>query len=157
MFRKILFPTDFSEGSMRAIQRFNRDNESEVNECVILHVIDEGKLEDMLNGYSYFYRKEEREMEEIEKKLKEKAMKEMQERAERCKDMMKAKNIKMLVRVGIPYEEIVKVAEEENVSLILMPSHGKQGFSHELFGSTTMRVLKKTKKPVLIIKTHKEE
>lgn len=157
MFRKILFPTDFSEGAMRAIQRFNRDNESEVKECVILHVIDEGKLEDMLNGYSYFYKREDREMHDIEEKLKEKAMKEMQERAEKCKDMMKAKNIKMIVRVGIPYEEIVEVAEEENVSLILMPSHGKQGFSHELFGSTTMRVLKKTKKPVLIIKTHKEE
>ncbi len=157
MFRKILFPTDFSEGAMRAIQRFNRDNESEVKECVILHVIDEGKLEDMLNGYSYFYKREDREMHDIEEKLKEKAMKEMQERAEKCREMMKAKNIKMLVRVGVPYEEIVKVAEEENVSLILMPSHGKQGFSHELFGSTTMRVLKKTKKPVLIIKTHKEE
>ena len=54
MFRKVLFPTDFSEGAMRAIKRFNRDNESEVGECIILHVIDEGRLEDMLNGYSYF-------------------------------------------------------------------------------------------------------
>jgi len=157
MFRKILFPTDFSEGSMRAIQRFNRDNTSEVNECVILHVIDEGHLEDMLTGLSYFYKNEKREMTDVENKLKEEAKKEMQERAERCRDMMKAKNIKMLVRVGIPYEEIVKVAEEENVSLILLPSHGKLGYSHELMGSTTIRVLRKTKKPVLIIKTHKEE
>lgn len=157
MFRKILFPTDFSEGSMRAIQKFNRDNSTEVGECVILHVIDEGKLEDMLTGFSYFYKKEEREIDDIEEKLKDNAMKEMKERAEKCRDMMKTKNIKMLVRVGIPYEEIVKVAEEENVSLILLPSHGKLGYSHELMGSTTIRVLRKTKKPVLIIKTHKEE
>ncbi len=157
MFRKVLFPTDFSEGALRAIQRFNRDNESEVKECVILHVIDEGRLEDMLAGYSYFYKKEEREMKEIEEKLIEKSKKELEERVEKCKEIMKAKSLKTLVRIGIPYEEIVKVAEEENVSLILLPSHGTQGFSHELFGSTTIRVLKKTKKPVLIIKTHKEE
>ena len=156
MFRKILFPTDFSEGAMRAIQRFNRDNQTEVGECVLLHVIDEGHLEDIVAGYAYLYSSEEREMDDIEKKLIEKAKKELEERAKKCKEMMKAKNLKIIVRVGIPHDEIVKVAEEENVSLILMPSHGKLGFSHEFLGSTTMRVLRKTKKPMLIIKTHKE-
>ena len=157
MFRKVLFPTDFSEGAMRAIQKFNRENQSEVGECIILHVIDEGHLEDMLNGYSYLYNSEERELRDIEKKLIERARKDLEERAEKCREMMDAKNIKTIVRIGIPYEEIVKVAEEENVSLILLPSHGKLGYSHELLGSTTIRVLRKTKKPVLIIKTHQEE
>jgi len=64
-----------------------------------------------------------------------------------------AGNTKIIVRVGIPYEEIIKIAEEENVSLIILPSHGKLNFSHEIFGSTTMRVLKKTKKAVLLIKS----
>ena len=71
--------------------------------------------------------------------------------------MMKAKNVRIMVTVGIPYKEIVRIAEEEDVSLILLPSHGKLGFSHELMGSTTIRVLRKTKKPVLIINTHKVE
>jgi len=157
MFRKILFPTDFSEGSMRAIQRFTRDNQSEVGECIILHVVDEGRIEELLNGYAYLYKREEREIRDIEDKLKEKAMEKLTERAERCKKMMKTDKLRVMVRFGIPYEEIVKVAEEENVSLILLPSHGKHEFSHEIFGSTTMRVLRKTKKPVLIIKTHEEE
>ena len=157
MFRKILFPTDFSEGSMRAIQRFNRDNQCGVGECIILHVIDEGHLEDMLNGYSYFYKKEEKEMKEIEAKLIEKAKKELEERVQRCTDIINTGVLRTMVRIGIPYEEIVKVAKEENVSLILLPSHGKLGFSHEFMGSTTMRVIRKTKKPVLLIKTHREE
>ena len=157
MFRKVLFPTDFSEGSMRAIQRFEKENQMEVNECIILHVVDEGRLEELLNGYAYLYKREEREIKDIEEKLKKKAMEKLAERAERCKKMMKANKIKVMVRFGIPYEEIVKVAEEENVSLILLPSHGKLGYSHELLGSTTMRVIKKTKKPVLLIKTHREE
>ena len=156
MFRKILFPTDFSEGSMQAIRRFNTENQCEVGECIILHVVDEERLEEALNGYAYLYKREDREIKDIEEKLKAKAREKLREREERCREMMKANRIRIMVRFGIPYEEIVKVAEEENVSLILLPSHGKRKFSHEIFGSTTMRVLKKTKKPVLIIKTHKD-
>ncbi len=157
MFKKVLFPTDFSEGSMRAIQRFERENDMEVGECILLHVIDEGLVEDMVMGYSLLYNNENAEIDSILKNLKDDALKKLEERKERCKEMMKAKNVRTMVTVGIPYKEIVRVAEEEDVSLILLPSHGKLGFSHELMGSTTIRVLRKTKKPVLIIKTHKEE
>ncbi len=157
MFRKILFPTDFSEGAMRAIRRLERENSMAVEECILLHVIDEGYLEDLLNGYSYMYESEEREMQDIISKAKENAMKKLKERGERCRGMVKAKRMRSVVRIGIPYEEIVKFAEEEKVSLILLPSHGKFGYSEELLGSTTIRVLRKTKKPVLVIKTHKEE
>ena len=157
MFRKVLFPTDFSEGSMRAIQRFERENDIPVGECILLHVIDEGLVEDLVTGYSLLYNNENAEIDSILKNLKDETLKKLEERKERCKEMMKAKNVRIMVTVGIPYKEIVRVAEEEDVSLILLPSHGKLGFSHELMGSTTIRVLRKTKKPVLIIKTHKEE
>ena len=154
MFRKILFPTDFSEGFIRAIKRFSQQNKIEVNECILLHVIDEDYLEELMNGYSLLYVSEKKEYEDIVNELKEKAMKRLSEETERCRELIHPKNIKTLVRIGKPFEEIVKVADEEDVSLILLPSHGKLGFSHQLFGSTTMRVLKQTKKPVLIIKTH---
>ncbi len=157
MFRKILFPTDFSKGSMRAIRKFNKQNDMEVGECIILHVIDEGHLEDLLNGYSFLYKSEKKEMEDVVGEAKKKAEGKLREWIEGCGKLMKANKMRTMVRIGIPYEEIVKVAEEEDVSLILMPSHGKLGYSHELFGSTTIRVLRKTKKPVLIIKTHEEE
>ena len=157
MFRKILFPTDFSEGSMRAIQRFERENSVEVNECILLHIIDEGHLEDLMNGYSFLYESEEREMEDIESKARENAMKKLAEMEERCRKVAELKTVRSLVRIGNPHEEIVRFAEEEDVSLILLPSHGKLGYSEELLGSTTIRVLRKTKRPVLIIKTHEEE
>ena len=156
LFRKILFPTDFSEGFIRATKRFSEQNDIEVNECVLLHVIDDDYLEDLMNGYSLLYIREDREYEDVLKELKEKAMKKLSEEAERIKEIIHPQSIKTIVRVGKPYEEIVKVAEEENVSMILLPSHGKLGFSHQLFGSTTMRVIRQTKKPVLIIKTHEE-
>ena len=83
-------------------------------------------------------------------------MERLQAKVEDVKKTFGTENVKPLVRFGLPWEEIVKVAEEEDVSLILLPSHGKLGFSHELLGSTTVRVLRKTKRPVLVIKTHPE-
>ena len=92
MFRKVLFPTDFSEGSMRAIQRFERENDIPVGECILLHVIDEGLVEDLVTGYSLLYNNENAEIDSILKNLKDKALKKLEERKERCKEMMKAKN-----------------------------------------------------------------
>jgi nucleotide-binding universal stress UspA family protein len=156
MFRKILFPTDFSEGSYRAARYFERVNGMAVGDVILLHVIDEGTLEDLLNGYSLLYSNEDLEIEAIKKALLRKTLEKLQAKAEDCKKTFRTKNVKTLVRFGLPWEEIVKVADEEDVSLILLPSHGKLGFSHEILGSTTVRVLRKTRRPVLVVKTHCE-
>ncbi len=153
MFRKVLFPTDFSEGAYKAAKRFESINEMLVGEVVLLHVIDEGTMEELMNGYSLLYKNGEMELEEIKEKLREKAMEKLQAKVEDVKRTFNAAKVTPIVRFGEPWEEIVRVAEEEDVSLIILPSHGKMGFSHELFGSTTMRVLKKTFRPVLVIKT----
>ncbi len=152
MFRKVLFPTDFSEGSYRAAKRFEKTNEVPVGEVILLHVIDEGTMEDLMNGYSLLYEDEEVEFEEVKKRLKEKIMEKLQAKVEDVKKTFKTDKVKPVVRFGFPWEEIVNVAEEEDVSLIILPTHGKLGFSKELIGSTAMRVLKKTYRPVLLIK-----
>ena len=157
MFKKVVFPTDFSTGTTRAIERFERENSVEVGECILLHVIDEGYLEDMLNGYSLMYDSERKEMSDIISAAEKDAMDRLKEVEERCRKMGNVKKIRKVIRTGLPHEEIVKLAEEEGASMILMPSHGKLGYSEELLGSTTMRVLRRSRRPVLIIKTHEEE
>ena len=153
MFRKILIPTDFSRGAEISIKNFIRRNKMEVKEAIFLHVVDYDTIDTLINGKQLLYESEEKETKDIEKKLIEESKKKLNEINQEIKI---AKEIKIIVKVGIPYEEIVKTAEEENVSLIILPSHGKLNFSHEIFGSTTMRVLKKTKKPVLLIKALEE-
>ncbi len=152
MFRKVLFPTDFSEGSYRAAKRFEKRNEAKVGEVILLHVIDEGTMEDLMNGYSLLYESEELELEAVKKKLEEKVMERLQAKVEDVKKTFKTDKVKPVVRFGFPWEEIVKVAEEEDVSLIILPTHGKLGFSKEFLGSTAMRVIKKTYRPVLLIR-----
>ena len=57
------------------------------------------------------------------------------------------------VRVGDPTEMILSVAEEEGVSLIAMNAHGTDWLRNLVLGSTTFTVVRRTRKPVLIVRT----
>ena len=57
-----------------------------------------------------------------------------------------------LVLVGVPFEIIVKTAEEKEVGLIVMGCYGRTGIEKILMGSVTERVIGFTNKPVLIVK-----
>ncbi|PCJ49271.1 MAG: hypothetical protein COA73_18825 [Candidatus Hydrogenedentota bacterium] len=56
------------------------------------------------------------------------------------------------VVMGVPGKEIIRVADEENIDLVIMPTHGRQGLSHVLLGSTAEKVATQAPCPVLTIK-----
>jgi nucleotide-binding universal stress UspA family protein len=56
-----------------------------------------------------------------------------------------------MVRVGSPTDEIIRVAEEEDASLICMTSHGKGYFRELLVGSISFDVVRRAKRPVLVL------
>ena len=58
---------------------------------------------------------------------------------------------------GFPADEILKKADELNCDAIVMGTHGKGLITHAFLGSTSKRVLRRTRKPVLIIPLPKEE
>ena len=153
MFKKVLFPTDFSSGSEMAAKKFEEKNSMNVEELILLYVVDESILEELSNGFSLLYNSEEEELSDIEKRLSKEALAKLEREAGMFKKMFKASVVKTVVQFGMPYVKIDEVAEKENVSLIIMPSHGKMGFSKEFLGSTTIRLLKRTNKPMLIVKT----
>ena len=51
-----------------------------------------------------------------------------------------------------PYEQIIDKAEENDCDLIMMASHARRGLDAMIFGSETVRVLKHTKIPVLVVR-----
>ncbi len=61
-------------------------------------------------------------------------------------------SVKTRVEKGIPFKEIIKVAEEEDVSVILLGSHGRSNIVEMLLGSVAEKVVRKAKRPVLVIK-----
>jgi len=56
------------------------------------------------------------------------------------------------VLVGYPAEEILNMAEDENVDLIIMGTHGRTGIDRILFGSVAEKVVKSSTCPVLTIR-----
>jgi nucleotide-binding universal stress UspA family protein len=61
--------------------------------------------------------------------------------------------VKALVREGIPSEEILKVAQEEKVDLIIMGCNGKTGLRRLVTGCATKEVERSATVPVLVAKT----
>ncbi|TMD02877.1 MAG: universal stress protein [Chloroflexi bacterium] len=67
-----------------------------------------------------------------------------------------AEQIEVLIRIGIPAEEIVKVAKELQVTFIVVGSHGnalRQKIRRFFAGSTSRRVLQLAPCPVMITST----
>ena len=64
-----------------------------------------------------------------------------------------AQDVEVETRVGqgIPHREIVRLAEQGQVDLIVMATHGRGFISHALFGSTTERVVRHAPCPVLTV------
>jgi nucleotide-binding universal stress UspA family protein len=60
-------------------------------------------------------------------------------------------NIRTMVKSGIPAEEIVKTAKDEDASMILIGSRGKR-VSHLFMGSVSREVANTSDRPVLIVK-----
>jgi nucleotide-binding universal stress UspA family protein len=56
------------------------------------------------------------------------------------------------VREGATTEQILAFAEAHAVDLIVMGTHGQQGFDHLLLGSVTEKVLRKARCPVLAVR-----
>jgi len=62
-----------------------------------------------------------------------------------------------IVRTGKPFYEINQYALEENISLIIIATHGHSGMEHILFGSTAEKVVRKAPCPVLVVRSGEHE
>jgi nucleotide-binding universal stress UspA family protein len=65
--------------------------------------------------------------------------------------------VRTMIRTGKPYLEIINVAKEETVDLIIIATHGHSGVEHVLFGSTTEKVVRKAPCPVLTLRSPEHE
>lgn len=128
---KIMLCSDFSEYSERALQYAVSLATEYKSELSLVHVLE------------HLPPPEQREMESdriihlLEGKVPEEAR-------NRCK-------VRTIVRAGKAYEEIVKLAEQEQTDLIVVGVRGRNVLDLALFGSTTHRVLQLGPCPVLAI------
>jgi len=61
------------------------------------------------------------------------------------------------VRTGKPFYEINQYAQERDIDLIIIATHGHTGMEHILFGSTAEKVVRRSPCPVLVVRSGEHE
>jgi len=67
---------------------------------------------------------------------------------EECRDMF---DVELVVKTGNIDAEVVGIAQDEAVDLVVMGSHGRKGFGRWFIGSVTERLLRKLPVPMLTV------
>jgi len=143
MFKKILYPTDFSDVAHKALDFIICLQDAGAREVVILHVIDKGNF-DAIARYAT------KDILDIEEKLKETALAEIKPLEEKL--TKKGFKVKVIVSRAVPVMEILRVEAEEKVSAIVIGSHGVSNIAEMFLGSVSEKVIKRAKTPVLVIR-----
>lgn len=130
IFTNVLFPTDFSGGSEKALSMLKPLNTGRI---ILVHVVDRGETKEELDAY----------VEEAKRKLGE------------LQNLLRTSGFEseLHVRIGDPANEINSIAEEEDVSLIAIGTKGKGLIEEIRIGSTAESVVRNAKKPVLVLRT----
>lgn len=58
----------------------------------------------------------------------------------------------IFVRKGLPVEEILALADEQQADMLVLGTHGYGMLKDTLMGGTVRRVLRRSKKPVLVVR-----
>jgi nucleotide-binding universal stress UspA family protein len=66
-------------------------------------------------------------------------------------------DIETVLRQGAPHTTILEYADEADVDLIVMGTHGRSGIHRYLLGSVTERVVRTADAPVLTVRMEREE
>jgi len=144
MFERILYPTDFSGVAGKALDYVKRLKASGAKEVIVLHVNDERGNDSVIRilGENQFNKLNKIKMDEKEGKLKGVE-----------KELVGA-GLKVTLRVetGMPVREILRIEDEENVSITVIGSHGRSNLEEIFLGSVSEKVIRKSKNPVFVIK-----
>jgi len=128
---RILFCTDFSENSQRALDHAISLSTEYTAECTLLHV-----LEDVPSSANI-----------------EQAIATATERLDKLipPEGRKTGRIGTIVRIGKPYEQIIQLALEAQTDIVVMAVRGRNALDLAVFGSTTYRVIQLGPCPVLAV------
>ena len=148
--RSILLPTDFSECGNYALSYAASLARTFKASIICINVI-----EPIVPTVGYSGMTEPLPMADITEQLEDSAERELPKLAE-C-DECSGIDVEELVVHGEAASEIVRVAKERDVDLIVISSHGRTGLGRILFGSTAESVVRHASCPVLVVKPPQED
>ena len=141
MFKKILFPTDFSDVSQKAVKYIKQLKGAGAQEVIVLHVIDDKELLVLSRIPDQYL--------QITTLMEKEIAKEMT--AVEADMTAEGFSVKLKVKTGKPFTEIMMTAAEEKVSIIVVGSHGRSNIGEMLMGSVSENVIRHSKLPLLVV------
>jgi nucleotide-binding universal stress UspA family protein len=139
--RKILFPYDFSDESLKPVEMLCSVAAIGDAEIIVLHAVD-------VEIPPVYYTSGVTSILQLDPELNDRVEKKM--RLE-LGEALEGFNVKYVVKEGRAVDRIRETAEDEKVDLIVMGAAGSHGVGDFLFGSTTARVIQKAVCPVFIV------
>ena len=139
MYKKVLFATDFDEVGISAAHKAKKISDENKAELILVHVVEPIPAY-AYPGFAGFA--------EVEVSIREQAEKELDALADKLGVDAKHR----LLEFGSTKNEVLRVAQEHNVDLIVTGSHGKHGLAL-LLGSTANSILHGAECDVLIVRS----
>jgi len=143
--KRILFATDFSDNSKYALTFAISFAQKYDAMLYILHVIQQPSYPLGMYAEISFDA-----MDKFSQSISDAVEKEMQTLKE--KDLRGYGKYECMIVHGTPFLEILRMAKEKNVELIVVGTHGRTGLDHVLFGSTAEKVVRRAPCPVLSVR-----
>ena len=149
---RILAPTDFSKYSGFALEWAAYFAQCLQAELVLAHVLteEEGRVMEEMVGEGAVVRIPRGIRQDVvadrQKKLKD------QYQMVVSREVQASLKVEEMIRIGVPFLEIVKTAKEKDVDLIVMGTHGRTGLAHVFIGSVAEKVVHHAHCGVLTIK-----
>lgn len=149
LIRSILLPTDFSECANHALSYATSLARQAGASIICVHVI-----EPVVPAVGYTGLTEPMPMADLSEQLEESAERELPKigACDECDGL----EVEEVIAHGDAAAEIVRVAKERGVDLIVIASHGRTGLGRILFGSTAESVVRHAPCPVLVVKQNQE-
>jgi len=135
LFSKILVPTDFSPSAIDTLSFIKTI--PAIQTIVLLHVVNRAESH---QGIETAVSDAQTRLSDIKRDLSGSGI-----------------SVNLHVRVGDPTEMILSVAKEDDVSLIAMSAYGTDRVREMLVGSTTFTLVRRTRKPVLVVRAGYEK
>ena len=157
--KKILYATDLSENSRYAfsyaVSLANKygaaitilhilEDTSATAESLVVNIIGEEKWKELVENNKH-------QVIDMLKNRLEQFCDDVRAKIPACSFITDA----IIVRMGIPVDEILIQCEKTDPDLVVMGTHGHGIISNAMIGSTSRRVLRRCTKPVLIIRLPK--
>ncbi|MGE3179965.1 MAG: universal stress protein [Vicinamibacterales bacterium] len=139
VWRRILVPTDFSETSEAAVRQ-GVDLARTFNASVILLYVGDGPASESATDFPLGI---DADLQDAERERMLRILAPFDRQIVRPE---------LVVSTGAAAQEIVRCAEEREVDLIVMGTHGRSGVRHMLLGSVAEKVIRTAPCPVLVVR-----